>query len=162
MLFIVFSVFFFLQSKQQVRLESMVKSFQKANSLASDLRVLYLNNKNHLLLYSYDKDKQHLLYMNALDDGIDKKFNSLKSHELSPRAKSEFLKLLNHHKNIRVIKEQFLQSIAKDDRNDIGVNLNRYEIKVKLIEPMFADFSVHRERDLNAVQIDFNAEDSLF
>ncbi len=77
LLFIILLVFFVVQKKQQDLLFSITFDLQHASALSSELIVYYLNNKNHLLLYRYDKDEMHLAHIKLMDDRKQKKLDCL-------------------------------------------------------------------------------------
>ena|GEM_PF-3288852 len=162
LLFVILLVFFVVQKKQQDLLFSITFDLQHASALSSELIVYYLNNKNHLLLYRYDKDAMHLAHIKLMDDRKQKKLDALKKKQFSVKGGLEFNSLLEHHVTVTGIQNELIAAIQAGDETHVDRVLNRYFIKINQMEAILSDFSVHRFHDLNSALMTFQEGSGLY
>ncbi len=162
LLFVVLIIFFILQKKQQDALYNITSDLQHANALSLQLTILYLNNKNHLLLYRYDKDELHLAHINIMAESKEKKLLALNDKNLPEKGLLEYNFLLKNHNEIKLIQRELLTAIEKGNEANIERVFNRYSLKTNKLEAILLDFSSHRFHDLNSALMSFQASNGYY
>ncbi len=162
LLCVVLAVFFVLQKKQQELLLDITSDLQQANALSSELIILYLNNKNHVLRFRYGGDEMQLAHIKLINEGIEEKLTRLKDKKLSNKSQLEFERLLESHQGVRAIQDELITVIQKNSSDNIGRVLNRYFLKINQMEAVLADFSAHRFHELNFALLNFQQENNLY